>query len=132
MCLYVDDSGTRNPDRKVPLQFMFRDWFTLGGYLSREEDEGAIRTAHSNFCDIWGIPYPLHSYDIRAETGNFTWLGALDQKEKNRFFSGLNRLHALGGGDGSKAGQGTLKRQEAPRAYPGCLARCSARTASFS
>jgi hypothetical protein len=92
MCLYLDDSGARNPDRKIPPQFMFRDWFTLGGYLSREEDEGTVRTAHANFCDIWEIAYPLHSYDIRAETGNFTWLGALDQKEKNRFFSGLSRM----------------------------------------
>jgi hypothetical protein len=40
MCLYLDDSGTRNPSRKLPEKFMFRDWFTLGGYLSREEDEG--------------------------------------------------------------------------------------------
>jgi hypothetical protein len=82
MCLYLDDSGARNPDRKIPPQFMFRDWFTLGGYLSREEDEGTVRTAHANFCDIWEIAYPLHSYDIRAETGNFTWLGAARSERK--------------------------------------------------
>ena len=68
MCLYLNDSGTRNPDRKVPENFMYRDWFTLGGFLSKEEDEGTIETAHATFCERWGITYPLHSYDIRAET----------------------------------------------------------------
>src|SRR5262249_49569939 len=41
---------------------------------------------------IWGIAYPLHSYDIRAETGNFTWLRALNWTEKNKFFGGLSRM----------------------------------------
>jgi hypothetical protein len=77
MSLYLDDSGTRNPDRKLPQQFMFRDWFTLGGYVTKEEDEGTIETAHATFCDQWGITYPLHSYDIRSETKDFTWLSGL-------------------------------------------------------
>ena len=64
MCLYLDDSGTRNPDRKVPKELMYRDWFTLAGYVSTEADEGTIRTAHANFCEGRGITYPLHSYDI--------------------------------------------------------------------
>jgi hypothetical protein len=81
MCLYLDDSGTRNPDRKIPERFMFRDWFTLGGYTMNEEDEGDVETAHGVFCDKWGINYPLHSYEIRSETENFTWLSGLGQRE---------------------------------------------------
>ena len=50
MCLYLDDSGTRNPDRKLPQQVMFRDWFTLGGFTTKEEDKGAIERAHPSFC----------------------------------------------------------------------------------
>jgi hypothetical protein len=92
MCLYLDDSGTRNPDRKIPEKFMFRDWFTLGGYLALEDDEGTIRTSHNNFCADWNIAYPLHSYDIRAETENFTWLRSLDEREKSRFFKELSRM----------------------------------------
>src|SRR5215469_3068495 len=92
MCLHLDDTGTRNPDRKVPEKFVFRDWFALGGYITREEDEGSIRTAHANFCGEWGINYPLHSYDIRAETERFTWLRALEQREKNKFMRGLGAL----------------------------------------
>jgi hypothetical protein len=95
MCLYLDDSGTRNPDRRAPKQFMYRDWFALGGYLAKEEDEGAIRTAHANFCKHWSITYPLHSYDIRAATGNFTWLAALqerDEREYRRFMRSLSDM----------------------------------------
>jgi hypothetical protein len=92
MCLYLDDSGTRNPDRRVPEMFMYRDWFTLGGYLSKEEDEGAIRTSHANFCERWHINYPLHSYDIRAETERFTWLSALDDREHERFMRELGEM----------------------------------------
>src|SRR5262249_55593569 len=92
MCLYVDDSGTRNPDRRVPEKFTYRDWFALGGYLTKEEDEGAIRTAHATFCERWGITYPLHSYDIRSETENFTWLAALKDREYDRFMRGLSQM----------------------------------------
>src|SRR5258705_156767 len=92
MCLYLDDSGTRNPDRKLPEELMFRDWFTLGGYISKEEEEALIRTAHENFCWRWGITYPLHSYDIRSETENFTWLSALDQFEYSKFMLELSNM----------------------------------------
>lgn len=92
MSLYLDDSGTRNPDEKRPAQFMYRDWFTLGGYIIREEEEGILRTAHANFCTDWKINYPLHSYDIRAEHQNFRWLGLLDDAEYNKFMKQLSAL----------------------------------------
>jgi hypothetical protein len=92
LSLYVDDSGTRNPDRKRPEKLQFRDWFTLGGYTVNEEDEGKVRTEHANFCEAWGIKYPLHSYDIRATAENFKWLGTIEQKEYERFMSGLSKM----------------------------------------
>jgi hypothetical protein len=92
MSLYLDDSGTRNPDRKAPKQFMFRDWFALGGFLANEGDEGAIETKHADFCKAWGITYPLHSYDIRSETQNFTWLSALQEREYERFMRELGAM----------------------------------------
>jgi hypothetical protein len=92
MCLYLDDSGTRNPDRKLPKELMFRDWFALGGYITKEDDEGIIRTAHAKFCEGWKITYPLHSYDIRAEQDDFTWLGGLEDREFNRFMRELGHL----------------------------------------
>ena len=92
MSLYLDDSGTRNPDRKVPEKFMYRDWFTLGGFITKEDDEGIIETAHDTFCKEWGITYPLHSYDIRSETENFTWLSGLEEREYSKFMRGLGAM----------------------------------------
>jgi hypothetical protein len=71
---------------------MFRDWFALGGFLTKEEDEGTIETSHAEFCGDWGINYPLHSYDIRSETENFTWLSALDDREYGRFMRELGEM----------------------------------------
>ena len=92
LSLYIDDSGTRNPDRKRPEKLQFRDWFTLGGYTVNEEDEGGVRTEHQKFCNAWGIKYPLHSYDIRATAENFKWLGTIEHKEYKRFMGGLSKM----------------------------------------
>ena len=92
LSLYLDDSGTRNPDRKVPEQLQFRDWFTLGGYTVNEENEGVVRTAHADFCDGWKIKYPLHSYDIRAQTENFAWLGKIEERERTRFMRQISSM----------------------------------------
>lgn len=93
LALYLDDSGTRNPDKKLRKgNYQFRDWFTLGGYTVNEEEEGVVRTLHANFCGDWGITYPLHSYDIRSTTKNFTWLAALNEREFNRFMGGLSHM----------------------------------------
>src|SRR6185437_5379033 len=47
---------------------------------------------HGNFCEKWGITYPLHSYDIRAETNNFTWLAKLEDKEHRAFMRDLSGM----------------------------------------
>ena len=57
MCLYLDDSGTRNPDRKVPQQFMVRDWFALGGFLTKRTKE-LSRPPMPNFVRDGASPTP--------------------------------------------------------------------------
>jgi hypothetical protein len=91
MCLYIDDSGTRNPD-KIASEFIYGDWFTLGGFLMKEEDEGVIRTAYDKFREGWGITYPLRSYDIRLADNRFSWLRAIEAREYNRFMRELASL----------------------------------------
>ena len=83
---------TRNPDRKVANELTYRDWFALGGFITKEEDEGIIRTAHAKFCEQWKIGYPLHSYDIRAEKKDFTWLAALQDREHRKFMRDLSDM----------------------------------------
>jgi hypothetical protein len=89
---YMDDSGTRVPNRK-PLPFDPRrhEFFALGGVLINEEDEGAARTAYEEFRHRWSIDYPLHSVEIRHSSHAFSWLkrGA-DEYEK--FMRDLSRF----------------------------------------
>src|SRR6266581_4624799 len=71
MCLYLDDSGTRNPD-KIAGDFIYRDWFTLGGFLVNEEHESLVRTSYDKFRESWKVTYPLRSYDIRLAAARFS------------------------------------------------------------
>jgi hypothetical protein len=88
---YIDDSGTRNPDRKTKTSF-FGDWFALGGIILAGEDEQLARDLHAAFCEKWKIDYPLHSIKIRHRSDKFAWVGSLDQMEQNLFYSDLNEM----------------------------------------
>jgi hypothetical protein len=89
---YLDDSGTRAPNRK-PLAYSPKkpDFFALGGILVNEEDEAPARKLYSDFCARWSIGYPLHSVEIRHCRDNFTWLKR-DTAEYARFMNELTRL----------------------------------------
>jgi hypothetical protein len=89
---YMDDSGTRAPNRK-PLHYnpAVREFFALGGVLINEEDEGPARKLYSDFCTRWSISYPLHSVEIRHCKHNFSWLKR-DTDEYRRFMNELSGL----------------------------------------
>lgn len=86
---YIDDSGTRHPDKPGTSGSSTRDWFALGGVLIKETDEGECRRKHAEFCSKWGISYPLHSTDIRNTASAFTWLRTAETAEKERFVRDL-------------------------------------------
>jgi len=92
MNFYMDDSGTRTPDRR-PLAFdpRRRDFFALGGILINEDEEGEARKLYDDFCERWSIKYPLHSVEIRHSKQNFSWLKR-DTKEHEKFMQDLARL----------------------------------------
>ena len=90
---YIDDSGTRHPDKKIGRRAAHGcDYFSLGGVLVNEKDEEEARALHSDFCKNWDIDYPLHSVEIRACSKNFTWLGRLLRPEQLRFYDELYLL----------------------------------------
>jgi len=73
--LYIDDSGSREPDREP--QVIRRDqmdYFALGGILINEEDVDELYTEYKAFTGMHGITYPLHSWAIRGGRGDFGWL----------------------------------------------------------
>ena len=91
---YIDESGTRNPDRNPGGRAAHnRDWFSLGGILILEEDEDFARQLYNEFCGRWPqISHPLHSSEIRGKTAHFQWLSSLSSSELQRF---LEELYSL-------------------------------------
>lgn len=95
MHFYMDDSGTRHPDRKPGRTAAHGyDWFALGGVLIKQEDEKTARAAHAKFCSRWKFTKPLHSAEIRSKSGAFAWLGNLANEEHKQFLEELYQLMA--------------------------------------
>lgn len=86
--LYIDDSGSRFPDRVPEPRKDGIDCFALGGILIADTDRAALQAAYTAFCDRWKIDYPLHSTAIRGRRGAFKWLGA-DADTEQRFLADL-------------------------------------------
>lgn len=73
---YVDDSGTRHPNRQKAEDEQERSWFALGGVLIKEDDEGDARRLYNVFRDRWPqTEAPLHSIKIRKRKGPFKFVG---------------------------------------------------------
>lgn len=90
---YIDDSGTRHPDKNPGNRPSHdHDWFALGGVLIRSEDEAKARDLHRSFCNEWQINYPLHSNEIRGRARNFSWLKHKSEQERKTFFEAITKL----------------------------------------
>lgn len=90
--LYIDDTGTRNPDKAAMDQVRDdkMDCFGLGGIIAKEADIDLIKAAHENFCAGQKIDYPLHSWAIRGGRENFDWLKK--PEKAGIFFSALEEF----------------------------------------
>lgn len=91
---YMDDSGTRHPDRPGQQACHGNDWFALGGILIDEEDKAEAEGQIDSFRARWPQmgDAPLHSAEIRASSDNFKWLGPNGSPLKDAFCSDLNSL----------------------------------------
>ena len=89
---YLDDSGSRMPDRK-PRGFdpQLPDHFALGGVLVLEENEAQVRHAHAELFAKWQLSFPLHSADIRAGAREFSW-ARKGTKDHQPFMRDLTRM----------------------------------------
>ena len=93
--LYLDDSGTRHPDKKQGRSPAHGyDWFGMGGVLIDQFDEEVAREHHDNFCKKWNIVFPLRSADIRSKSGEFSFIGKLSKEDNEIFHEELYNLMA--------------------------------------
>jgi len=89
--LYIDDSGSRFPDKQHFVRDDGMDHFALGGILVQENDIEDVVHAHKDFCLRWDINYPLHSTDIRGMRNDFAWLEE-SSKKKDIFMAELGEF----------------------------------------
>ncbi len=83
--LYIDDSGSRRPDRtERSARKDGMHYFALGGILINEEDIAGLLEVHRRFLAKWKIDGPLHSTRIRGRRGEFSWLGTDPAKYARR------------------------------------------------
>ena len=68
--LYMDESGSRDPDRHPREKANSPDWFGIGGVLVKATDKADIEAAMDNFRLRWPQmgEHPFRSYDIRNKT----------------------------------------------------------------
>jgi hypothetical protein len=92
--LYFDDSGSRHPDKKSDPSRAGRDWFALGGFLIRQEEENAVKQLHDAFVRKWNVKHPLHMTDMLAKKKGFSWLGRISDVDHDRFWSDYKVLLA--------------------------------------
>lgn len=91
--LYLDDSGTRHPDKKRGKKPAHGyDYFSIGGILIDEKDVSTFESNHSAFCNKWNIHFPLHSSKIRSKANNFSFLASLSEDKHLQFFEDLYQL----------------------------------------
>ncbi len=91
---YIDDSGSRDPDRRPDDKRRDSDWFALGGVIVDAADKDHCDQAISAFRRSWPQigDAPLHSYEIRNKTEAFRWLEMLSPSELEAFYQGISDL----------------------------------------
>lgn len=92
--LYMDDSGSRHPDRKPTEAPAKRDWFALGGILICETDLSDAEASIDEFKSRWPEigEAPLHSSAIRSRSGSFHWLASASARRKDQFMDEISAL----------------------------------------
>lgn len=91
---YIDDSGSRDPDRNRCIASPKPDWFALGGLLINSVNEEEAKREIAAFRARWPETEnePFRSYDIRNKTKRFRWLESLSPEGHHDF---MNELTAL-------------------------------------
>lgn len=90
---YMDDSGSRDPDRSRAKDAGHVDWFGMGGVIIRESDIPVIEERVGQFRTRWPNPdAPLHSWEIRHHKKGFLWLRDTSDAKRRRFMSELTDM----------------------------------------
>jgi hypothetical protein len=90
--LYLDDSGSRKPDRARAARASPYDYFAIGGFMVDAENDEPLKSRVTSFLAEWRIQGALHSTAIRNHRRNFAWLGEAGQDRCVAFYNALSSL----------------------------------------
>lgn len=88
---YMDDSGSRDPDKNRNADPNSPPWFGLGGLIVHSSEVALAKDSLSDFRSRWPElkDHPLRSYNIRNMTGSFRWLADASMTRRREFFDDL-------------------------------------------
>ncbi len=91
---YIDDSGSRDPDRNPKAKESEPNWFAFGGVIVSADSKSIVDKAIEKFRAAWPQigETPLRSYDVRNRKNGFNWLEMIEIDERNRFYGELTKL----------------------------------------
>lgn len=92
--LYLDESGSRRPDR-YPNKTHNPKWFGIGGILLKEEDKPLVEKLHNIFCNKYNLDIKqvyLHSHEIRQKQESFAFLNEISEGDYVRFMNDLSSM----------------------------------------
>ncbi len=89
--IYIDDSGSRNPDRAQTNRDDGMDHFALGGIIVNRDKLREIYELYDRFRSKFAVDGPLHSTKIRGKRDQFRWLRQ-DDRECGDFYTELEAL----------------------------------------
>lgn len=92
LTFYMDETGNRRPDKKEDKSRQGRDWFGLGGFIIRREDEEPMKWRRDEVAIELGARSPFHITDMLSETKGFSWLGRKSEKERREFWATYQQL----------------------------------------
>ena len=92
LTFYMDETGSRRPDKKSDASREGRDWFAFDGYIIDRNDEDAAKYLHNAFCDRWNVRTPFHVTDMLAQAKGFGWLKGKKQREIDLFWMEYHQL----------------------------------------
>lgn len=87
LTFYMDESGSRQPDKKPDASRLGRDWFAFGGFIIRREDEDPAKWARDEVAHQLGVSNPFHITDMLSESKKFSFLHKKSERERIQFWS---------------------------------------------
>lgn len=95
LTLWIDESGSRHPDKKPDPSRAGRDWFAIGGIVVKSEDEQIVKSEHVKICKNWNIKDPFHMTDMLSKNKKFSWLGRITDETHDMFWGDYKRFLSI-------------------------------------